>query len=107
MPVWKLTAIDPHAGDFNADFEKAFGFVIRADTEDRARQIATEYGGCECGFVELDHHGRIGGDPWLEASQTRCECIAEDGPAEVILRSASTDQPQAPVDSRERLRRSR
>lgn len=45
MPIWKLTAIDPHSGDFNADFEKAFGFVIRADTEDRARQIATEYGG--------------------------------------------------------------
>ena len=44
-------------------FNKVFGFIIRAETEEDARKIADENSGAENGY---------GTRPWLDASKTVC-----------------------------------
>ncbi|MBX3027062.1 hypothetical protein KF840_19335 [bacterium] len=107
MPFWKLTPINPHLGDFRGEIEKAFGFVIRAQTEHQARTIANAHSGVEKGPSGTDHYGQIGGNPWLDNAKTHCVQVAPDGPDEVVLRSASTDQVEALVDPLQPLKRIR
>jgi hypothetical protein len=57
------------------DFDRMFGFVIRAESEDKARSLAASNCGDE------------GPDAWLSEGNSTCVELRADGPAGVILES--------------------
>lgn len=59
-------------------YDKAFGFVVRAETEEAARQLAHVNAGDEnhCGLA-----------PWQNARYSTCVELPSDGPTETVLRS--------------------
>lgn len=79
-------------------YDRAYGFVVRAKSETKARRIADRYAGCEnhssweYGFheyhewtlreLEADGLKR----PWLDPEMTTCEELTIDGKSGLILR---------------------
>ena len=72
MKLWIVRARDGH-DVWNPWYDKAFGFVVRAGTEEEARTLAS--------FV----HGAEGREPWLDATASTCEELTGDGAAEVVM----------------------
>ena len=70
MKLWLLKPYE----DWEPWFDKAFGFVIRAETEEAARAIASENAGDE------------GGTPWLLSSHTSCVELLPEGESGLVLR---------------------
>jgi hypothetical protein len=66
-------------------YDKAFGFVIRAENEQEARKIANENGGDEVGEVSNNVY-RTGGDPWLNPNFSECITLSCDGKKGVIIK---------------------
>jgi hypothetical protein len=70
-------------------YDKAFGFVIRAETEKRARKIAQAHGGDE--IDEWKREGKIGEwkcgkqPTWLDVRYSTCTELTADGPEELIM----------------------
>jgi len=63
-------------------YDKAFGFVVYAETSAKARQIANDNGGDEVGPARSAPHSpdyHIGGDPWLDTRCSTCKCLAVVG----------------------------
>lgn len=60
--------------NWEPDYDKAVGFVVRASSESQARRLAAEQCGDEGDAV------------WLDPSQTSCEVIDKTGPAEILCR---------------------
>jgi len=56
--------------------------VVRAETENEARSLASAEGGDEV----RDNAGRRGGNPWLDPKQSTCETLTADGAAGVVIR---------------------
>lgn len=84
----KLYILKPKQGNAYAwepEYDKSVGFVVRAENEEHARQLANDAGGDETGPPRYLGY-RTGGDPWLDPEQATCEELTADGPAEVILR---------------------
>ena len=69
---WKFPTVD---NPWNPWYDKAFGFVIRAGTEDEARKLADGEAGDE-------NHDR----PWLDPNLSVCEELTSDGPVEIVIR---------------------
>lgn len=70
MKLWILkvaTAWDPW-------YDKADGFVVRAETEESARKWAS------------NNHGDEGAEAWLDDGLTICEELTAEGDPGVILR---------------------
>lgn len=66
-------------------YDKAFGFVVRAENEKEARQMANDEGGDERG--EISHHVyRTGGDPWLNPIYSDCIELTPEGEGGVVIR---------------------
>ena len=65
-------------------YDKTFGFVVRAETEQDARMIANASGGDETGPISHDTY-RHGGDPWLSPEFSSCEELSPTGTAQMIL----------------------
>jgi len=66
-------------------YDKAFGFIIRAENEEEARKIANKNGGDEVGKISHKVY-RTGGDPWLDANFSECIELSTDGEKGVIMR---------------------
>lgn len=66
-------------------YDKAFGFVIRAQTEGQARLIANAEGGDETGPAK-HYVYRTGGDAWLDAALSTCEELTPTGKTGVVIR---------------------
>jgi hypothetical protein len=86
-----LSGIDP----WQPWYDKAFGFVIRAESEIEARQLADNQAGRENGFSWpgrhewLDEASRDTSEdfhPWLDPTLSTCEVLLSDGETKVILR---------------------
>jgi len=58
-------------------YDKSFGFVIRAETEEKARAIADDNAGDE------NHDAK---HPWLKSSQSICEELLLDGEEDLIMK---------------------
>ena len=86
MRLWILRPKDS-AGEspWEPWFDKAFGFVIRAENEEEARRMANDNGGDECGPISHSVY-RTGGNPWLDADYSTCEPLTDEGDAEVVIR---------------------
>ena len=80
MKLWLLRPIRPEIEEDKRywwdDYNIYIGFVIRAETEERARQLADEKADCVC-----DEQVGI----WLDSSLTSCVELIASGPEEVII----------------------
>lgn len=70
MKLWILKSVT----DWTPWYDSAFGFVVRAETETQAREVASHRAGDEGGVV------------WLDAALTTCEELPTDGEPCVVLR---------------------
>lgn len=79
MKLWLLKPCEGLPSNYNPWepwYDKAFGFVVRADTEATARQIADNNSGDE---------GTPYVSPWLDANYSTCVELLPDGEAGLIL----------------------
>lgn len=78
MKWWLLRPIDKDAqeGPWDPWYDRAFGFVVRAETETQARALATTKGGQEVSVEPTS---------WTDPGLSSCIELAIDGPAEVVL----------------------
>lgn len=90
MKLWLLEPIKPDEGFWSPWFDKAFGFVVRATTENDARAFAEEEHGDEgegqyYGPVEkLQKTKRV--QVWLDPSWTSCVELTAEGEEGVVLK---------------------
>jgi hypothetical protein len=70
MKLWLLKRID------GANFGEFEGFVIRANSEMEARQLANT-----CG----EHESFQAAETWLNPAYTTCDELTTDGEAEIVL----------------------
>lgn len=76
MKIWILRPVkDFQSGDnpWEPWYDKAFGFVVRAETEDQARAFAQERAGDE------------GWGPWIYADYSTCEELSGNGYEGVLM----------------------
>lgn len=70
-------------------FDKAFGFVVVAESEAQARQMVSEEADYRGNLYPESLYGEEGADPWLDASRTFCIRLEPDHPR-VVLRDKRT-----------------
>ena len=85
MKLWTLKPRDDNQEAWKPWYDKAFGFVIRAESEERAREIANANGGDETGEISNKIYRR-GGNPWLDTKQSICVELLAEGFEEIIIK---------------------
>tara|TARA_Y100000310_G_C20664799_1_gene806841 strand:- start:131 stop:409 length:279 start_codon:yes stop_codon:yes gene_type:complete len=87
MQLWLLTPNPDNDCAWEPWYDKAFGFVVRAETEWLARELAASRQGDE-GHGDWDDNGEYVAvaSPWQDNSQSLCVPLPEVGDAKVILR---------------------
>ena len=94
MKLWLLRPIEGLENDpWEPWYDKAFGFVIRAETEKRAREIANENGGnetCELNAricrTGSDPIYQTLSDPWIDSTLSTCDELLADGEECVLIK---------------------
>lgn len=88
MQLWILRPVDGlPAGDnpWEPWYDKAFGFVVRAETEHAARQLANANSGDERRGVFLGEKIANTNEPWLSEKYSTCSPLDADGEAGVVM----------------------
>ena len=88
MKLWLLNARkDLPYGDnpWEPWYDKAFGFVVRAETEEQARQIAHENAGDENRGAFMRTNIADMPQPWLDSKYSQCSELLKDGEAGMVL----------------------
>lgn len=88
MRLWLLKARRelPQGDDpWNPWYDKNFGLVIRAETEERARKIAQDNSADESRGAFLGRNTSETTAPWLYEKYSSCEELACEGDEEVLL----------------------
>jgi len=68
---------------WNPWYDKAFGFVIRANSEHEARCLANDNAGDENYKRNGINFEKI--EPWMDSLYTSCEILDKEGDSEVIM----------------------
>ena len=80
MKLWKLWAnVNDKEDPWKPSVGKVFRFIIRAESEERARRVAHQHAGRENQQIENIPA------PWLSANYSTCIEVKLDGKEEVIL----------------------
>jgi hypothetical protein len=74
MKLWILQPLVESEEPWEIWYDKAFGFVVRADNENHARALASQEAGAE------------GGHAWLDEALSSCRPLESEGAAEVIMK---------------------
>jgi len=78
MKLWLLRpAKEKKGGPWDPWFDKSFGFVVRAETEEKAREIADDNAGDE---------NRDAKHPWLKSRYASCEELTPNGEEDLIMK---------------------
>lgn len=88
MKLWILRPVEGlNRGDnpWEPWYDKAFGFVIRAASEQDARKFAHEGAGSENRGEFLDRKIADTKSPWLDPKYSTCEELASSGEEGVII----------------------
>lgn len=88
MKLWILKPVENLSqGDdpWEPWYDKAFGFVVRAETEEEARKFAHEQAGDENRGVFLGSKIADTNSPWLDAKYSTCTELTVEGEAGVVL----------------------
>lgn len=70
---------------WNPWYDKCFGFVIRADSEKEARQLANKNGQDECRGKFLKKKVANTTIPWLKEKYSTCTELPDIGPSMIIM----------------------
>jgi hypothetical protein len=84
MKLWLLRPIPPGLTDddpWDPWYDKAFGFVVRAETEEQARAFAHDNAGDENREAKANTK-----EPWKNAKYSSCVELTADGDAEVVIK---------------------
>ena len=97
MKLWLLRHIAGRP-EWEPWYDKAFGHVVRAETEQQARELAAEAAGAEAPWdwdaiaplAFMSVHGHPRGkkrkqNPWLDAAASTCVELTTGGAAEVVM----------------------
>jgi len=78
----KIFILRPKKGcdDWEPWYDKAFGFIVFAENEKEARELADKEAGDENGWGD---HKR---NPWLDEKKSTCEKLKAGEKSEVIMR---------------------
>ena len=88
MKLWLLKPVEnlPQGDDpWEPWYDKAFGFVARAETEEEARKFAHEQAGDENRDVFLGGNIANTNSPWLDSKYSTCAELTAEGEAGVVL----------------------
>lgn len=88
MKLWLLRPADGLAKNDNPWepwYDKAFGFVVRAETEAKARDMAHAGAGDENRGMFLGEKTADTNEPWRNAKYSTCVELTAEGPAEVVM----------------------
>jgi len=95
MKLWELRPLDKYRerddpgrrdqlNPWDPWYNKAFGFIVRAETEERAREIANENAGDENNeWIGIDKPIKT---PWLHPQYSTCDELIPDGMEGLIVR---------------------
>lgn len=79
--LWHLGWID----EPEVWYDKTFGFVVVAESEDAARQMVSELADYRGNRWPEPLYGVEGPEPWLDAAQTFCIRLEADQPRVVLV----------------------
>ena len=79
MKLFIIRPIDPNAPPWDPWYDKCFGMVISAESEQEARLLAHEHGGDENGWGKNDH-------PWTDPLLSSCVELVAGDKAELIMK---------------------
>lgn len=88
MKLWLLRPVDGLAKNDNPWepwYDKAFGFVVRAETEAEARDMAHAEAGDETRGMFLGGKTADTNEPWRNAKYSTCVELTAEGPAGVVM----------------------
>lgn len=88
MKLWLLRPVNGLAKNDNPWdpwYDKAFGFVVRADTEAEARDMAHAEAGDENREMFLGGKTANTNEPWRDAKYSTCVELTAEGHAEVVM----------------------
>lgn len=88
MKLWLLRpadGLDKNDNPWEPWYDKAFGFVVRAETEEEARKLAHDDAGDENRGEFLGRKTADTNSPWLEAKYSTCTELSGDGDAGVVM----------------------
>jgi hypothetical protein len=86
--LWLLRPVDnlPDSDNpWHPWYDKCFGYVIRAETEEKARTLAHRAGGDENRGEFLDLQVANSTTPWLDPQYSACTELLNSGISEVII----------------------
>lgn len=89
MKLWLLRPIDGLKIDDNPWepwYDKAFGFVVRAATEEEARALAHAEAGNENRGTFIDRKIANTHQPWMDAKYSTCVELLTEGAPEVVMK---------------------
>ena len=81
MKIWILTPVDGLPDNDNPWipwYDKSFGFIVRAETEEEARKFAHDEAGYE-------NRGEFSIQPWLDSKYTTCSELTGEGTPGVVM----------------------
>ena len=86
MKLWLLRHIAGRP-EWEPWYDRAFGHVVRAETEQQARELAAEAAGAEAPWDwDRDPLGKKRKhNPWLDAAASTCVELTTGGAAEVVM----------------------
>lgn len=87
MKLWLLQPVeglDMEDDPWEPWYDKAFGFVVRAETEDEARELAHAGAGDEEEFFSRKTANTT--HPWKDAKYSTCTELRTEGEAGVVIR---------------------
>lgn len=86
MRLWLLRPVEPRTGErdpWKPWYDKAFGFVVRADTEALARECASKQTGDEDYYGKK--HPEYAGSVWCDPVYTTCVELTADGESGIVM----------------------
>jgi hypothetical protein len=88
MKLWLLKAredLDKNDDPWEPWYDKAFGFVVRAENEERAREIAQSNGGDEKRRYRGNWNGYDKLYPWIDPKYSTCVELTTEGQEGMVL----------------------
>lgn len=88
MKLWLLkprSDIADGASPWKPWYDRCFGLVVRAETEDNARAIADQNGGDET--CRAEYEWQVERHPWIDVNLSTCEMLMPEGDESVIIRN--------------------